>query len=78
MLFTILKAAFENRITEYVGYFVIIHFPFLRLGILKTHGSEEVGKMGMFIFQSENLLGRYYLFPAVVNFINQVIDSFSK
>lgn len=58
-------------ITEYVGYFVTrICFPFSRLGTLKTHRSEEVGKMGMFIFQSGNVLGRYYPFPATGQFYN--------
>lgn len=56
-------------VIEYVGYFAIrIHFPFLRLGILQTHWSKEVSKMGMFTFESGNLLDRYYLFPAIGQF----------
>lgn len=59
------KAAFENF--ELLNIWDIL-LKEQRLGILKSHWSEEVGKMGVLIFQSGRLLARYYLFPATGQF----------
>lgn len=66
-------------ITEYMAYFAKgMHFAILKLGILIARWSKEVGIMGICIFQSENLLDRYYLFPATGWFYEPGTDCFSK